>query len=211
MLGCWTEPFNRQWFERTTGHAVSRVGASVPCERYDWRRCTLDGFIEAQSAVWEAKHTNAFCTADEVLERYMPQLQHNMAVTAAPQAFLSIIFGNHKFEIIEVAADWLYQLDLLQAESDFWDSVTSGREPVPAPIPAPPRPMGVREVCLQGNNSWAAAAADWIENREAAKAHSSAVKTLKELVEADVARAFGHGVEAKRSKSGAISIRALAR
>ena len=47
-------------------------------------------------------------------------------------------------------------------------------------------------------------------NRDAAKVHASAVTSIKSLVEEDVARAFGHGIEAKRSKSGAITIRELA-
>ena len=51
---------------------------------------------------------------------------------------------------------------------------------------------------------------DWLNNRNAAKTHSAACATLKELVEPDVARAFGHGIEAKRSKVGAITIRELA-
>jgi hypothetical protein len=40
--------------------------------------------------------------------------------------------------------------------------------------------------------------------------HSSACVQIKALVEDDVARAFGHGIEAKRSKSGAITIREFA-
>ena len=125
------------------------------------------------------------------------------------RAFLSVIFGNHKYEVIEVAADWLYQLELLEAEEDFWDCVVTGREPVAAAPPVPPRPVGTREVCLEGNNAWAAAAADWLDNREAVKVHQAATKTIKQLVEEDVGRAFGHGIEAKRSKSGAITIREL--
>ena len=211
MLGCWTEAFNRQWFEHVSGLEITRVGQVVSCDRYSWRRCSLDGFVKPDDAVWEAKHTNAFASAEDVLARYMPQLQHNMAVTGATRAFLSVIFGNHKYEVIEVSADWLYQLDLLEAETDFWDCVMTGREPVAAPVPTPPVPVGTREVCLEGSNAWAAAAADWLDNREAAKLHAAAAKTVKELIEVDVARAFGHGIEAKRSKSGAITIRELAR
>lgn len=48
---------------------------------------------------------------------------------------------------------------LLDAEARFWAAVTSGSEPVAAhPAPAP-RPVGTREVCLEGNNGWASAAA----------------------------------------------------
>jgi predicted phage-related endonuclease len=210
MLGSWTEAFNRQWFEQVTASSVNRVGEAVKCPRHDWRHCTLDGFVDDIPAVWEAKHTNAFATSDEVTSRYMPQLQHNMAVAGAERALLSVIYGNHKYEVIEVAADWLYQLELLEAEEAFWSCVMTGQEPVPATPPAPPRPIGTREVCLQGNNAWASAATDWLQNREAAKLHQSATRTLKELVEEDVGRAFGHGVEAKRSRSGAITIRELA-
>jgi predicted phage-related endonuclease len=207
MLGCWTEAFNRQWYERLSGERVSSKGHSFTCARYSWRRCTVDGLVQSSGAVWEAKHTSAFAKAEEVLERYMPQLQHNMAVCEAERAMLSVIFGNHKYEMIEVASDWLYQLELLEAEQNFWDCVASGEEPVIADPPAAPRPIGTREVCLEGNNAWASAALDWLEHRQAAKIHGAATTLIKTLVEDDVGRAFGHGIEAKRSKSGAITIR----
>lgn len=210
-LGSWTEPFNRQWYEKLSGSVVTGIGRSVQCQRYIWRRCTLDGYVEGANAVFEAKHTSAFAKSEEMLERYMPQLQHNMAVVKADRAVLSVIFGNHKFEIFEIAADWLYQLDLLEAEHAFWKCVQTGTEPVPAPIPALPRPIGVREVSLEGSNAWAVAAADWLECRFAAKTHSAACTAIKSLVEDDVARAFGHGIEAKRSKAGALTIRELVR
>jgi predicted phage-related endonuclease len=210
MLGCWTEPFNRQWYERLSGERVSSGGQSFTCARYDWRRCTVDGLIEGSGAVWEAKHTSAFVRSEDVLERYMPQLQHNMAVFGAERAMLSVIFGNHKYEMFEVASDWLYQLELVEAEQHFWDCVQTGEEPVIVDPPAAPRPIGTREICLEGNNAWASAAHDWLEHRQAAKIHGSATGLIKSLVEQDVGRAFGHGIEAKRSKSGAITIRELA-
>ena len=209
MLGCWTEPFNRQWYESLSSTTVSACGRTFACDRRDWRRCTVDGLVEPGDAIFEAKHTSAFTKGDEVLERYMPQLQHNMAVAKRDRAVLSVIFGNHKYEMFDVASDWLYQLELLEIEEEFWNCVLTGREPVAGPAPPCPRPIGTREVCLEGNNSWASAACDWIDHREAAKTHAAAITQLKSLVEEDVARAFGHGIEAKRSKSGAISIREL--
>ena len=86
----------------------------------------------------------------------------------------------------------------------------SGKEPVTCEPPPPPRPTGTREICFDGNNAWASAAVDWIQHRDAAKTHAAASGLIKSLVEEDVARAFGHGIEAKRSKSGAITIRELA-
>src|SRR4029078_369195 len=43
MLGCWTEPFNRQWYERVSGERVKAVGLRLNCPKYEWRRCTVDG------------------------------------------------------------------------------------------------------------------------------------------------------------------------
>jgi predicted phage-related endonuclease len=210
MLGCWTEEFNRQWYSFSTGQQVSKVGERLTCSQRPWRACTLDGFVEEAGAVWEAKHTSGFVKADEVVGRYMPQLQHNMAVAASERALLSVIFGNGKWEVFEVAADWLYQEDLLAAEMRFWECVQSGEAPAALPAPPPPKPVGVREVCFDGSNAWAASAAEWLAHRKAARKHQAAVTSLKELVEDDVARAFGHGIEARRSKAGAITIRELA-
>jgi hypothetical protein len=210
MLGCWTEAFNRQWFTQLSGERIAAPGQTVQCSRHPWRRCTLDGRVERDGAVWEAKHTSAFAKTEEVLERYMPQLQHNMGVAGVERAVLSVIFGNHKYEMFEVAADWLYQRELLEAEEEFWDCVLTGREPVASPPPPAPRPLGTREVCFEGNNSWASAAVDWLGHRDAAKAHAAASTVIKGLVEQDVCRAFGHGIEAKRSKAGAITIREFA-
>lgn len=209
MLGSWTETFNRHWYERETGLLVSQVGKRLTCAQHGWRSCTLDGYVPVLGAVWEAKHTSAFTSSNEVVERYMPQLQHNMAVAQAERAVLSVIFGNAKWEVFEIAADWMYQEDLLIAEARFWDCVRTGERPVPAPVPAAPKPIGVREICLERSNSWASAAVDWLQFREPARLHSAATVALKELVEGDVKRAFGHGVEARRSKSGAISIREM--
>jgi len=209
VLGSWTEEFNRQWYEKLSGNRLADAGRVLTCSNYRWRKCTLDGLVEGSGAVFEAKHTNSFVSPDEVLERYMPQLQHNMAVAKADRAILSVIFGNSKYEIFEVAADWLYQIDLLQAENDFWQSVLSGEPPVTVEPPTAPRPVATREIRFDGNNAWASAAADWLENVQAAKKHALACKGIKELIDDDVCRAFGHGIEAKRSKSGAITIRGL--
>jgi predicted phage-related endonuclease len=210
VLGCWTEAFNRQWYEKLTGEEVTRVGAALRCATHRFRGCTLDGYVERLGAVWEAKHTSLFNKAEDLLTRYMPQLQHNMAVTKAERAILSVIFGNGKWDAFEIASDWMYQEELLEAEMRFWRCVEEGTPPVTVAPPPPPRPVGVREICLEGSNSWAAAAADWLLHKEAAKKHALAVTSLKSLVEDDVTRAFGHGVEAKRSKAGAITLKEFA-
>lgn len=211
MLGCWTEEFNRQWYQQHTGLDVIDAGSAWQDLIHPWRRATLDGVIESKPAIWEGKHTNAFAKADGVLARYMPQLQHNLAVCNLDLAILSVIYGNHKWECYEIAADWLYQDELLEAELRFWESVRTGTAPVALPPPPAPKPVARRELCFEGNNAWSVAAGSWLDDGEAAKRHASAVRTLKELIEDDVALAFGHGIEAKRSRNGAVTIREMAR
>jgi predicted phage-related endonuclease len=206
-LGCWTEDFNRQWYEKLTGNHIIDSSKGRTCSKHSWRKCTLDGIVYETGAIFEAKHTNSFSKPGDVLERYMPQLQHNMAVADVDRAILSVIFGNSKYEMFEVAADWLYQLDLFKAEQAFWSAVLSGEPPVALPAPPAPRPISTRELSFEGNNAWAAAACDWLEHSAAAKIHATAGSTIKQLIDDDVKRAFGHGIEARRSKSGAVTIR----
>ena len=56
-----------------------------------------------------------------------------------------------------------------------------------------------------GSNSWAEFAATFRRTRPAYQEHESAKADLKKLVPEDAKEAIGHGLRAKRSKSGAIS------
>ena len=56
----------------------------------------------------------------------MAQLQHNMWVTNAEAAVLSIITGGGKWVEIAISADPLYQHLLLTAEKKFWRCVETG-------------------------------------------------------------------------------------
>ena len=62
-------------------------------------------------------------------EKHMAQLQHNMWVSNARSAVLSIITGGGKWVEITIHADPLYQHLLLTAEKKFWRCVESGEEP----------------------------------------------------------------------------------
>ena len=76
----------------------------------------------------------------------------------------------------------------------------------------PPRPKieAVRTVDMSGSNAWAEFANLMLQTRTAALDHERAKTELKALVPEDAREASGHGVRAKRSKSGAISFDLLA-
>ena len=88
-------------------------------------------------------------------EKHMAQLQHNMWVTNATAAVLSIITGGGKWVEIKIPSDSLYQ-HLLTAEKKFWRCVESGERPRVFGV-EPPRPRieAVRIVDMSASNAWA--------------------------------------------------------
>ena len=136
----------------------------------------------------------------------MAQLQHNMWVIAARAAVLSILTGGGKWVEITVHADPLYQHLLLTAEKKFWRCVQSGEPPRLFNVEAPrPRLAAVKVVDMTSSNLWAELAATYLRTRDAHGEHELAKAELKKLMPEDAREAIGHGVRAKRAKSGAIS------
>jgi predicted phage-related endonuclease len=207
QLGTVTEQLNRSWYEKNTGHAVIEVQRRVFHGVHRWMAATLDGRIEATGAVFEAKFMLPWNFSEEAAaEKHMAQLQHNMWVTAARTAALSIITGGGKWVEMTIATDPLYQHLLLTAEKKFWRCVQSGEPPYLFGVD-PPRPKiaAIRTVDMSGSNAWSEFAELYRRTRDAALDHERAKSELKALVPEDAKLASGHGVKAKRSKSGAIS------
>jgi predicted phage-related endonuclease len=211
QLGTVTEHLNRHWYEKNTGQVVRDVQRQVFHAVHRWMAATLDGLVEATGAVFEAKFMLPWNFSEEgAAEKHMAQLQHNMWVTASRTAVLSIITGGGKWVEMTIPADPLYQHLLLTAERKFWRCVQSGETPRLFGI-APPRPRieAVRTVDMSGSNAWAEFANLYRVTRAAALDHDRAKTELKALVPPDAKEASGHGVRAKRSKSGAISFEVL--
>jgi len=98
QLGSATEPLNRHWFEKNTGHVVTEVQRQVFHNIHRWMAATLDGQVEATGAVFEAKFMLPWNFSEEAAaEKHMAQLQHNMWVIASRTAVLSIITGGGKW------------------------------------------------------------------------------------------------------------------
>ena len=212
QLGAVTEDLNRRWFERNTGQAVIDVQRHVRHPVLRWMAATLDGMVEATGAVFEAKFMLPWSFSEEgAAQKHMAQLQHNMWVMNTKLSALSIITGGGKWLEIEIPADPLYQHLLLTAEKKFWRCVENGEPPRLFGVEAPrPRIAAVRMVDMSASNSWAEFAALFRNTREAFLEHERAKTELKALMPEDAKEAFGHGVRAKRSRSGAISFELLA-
>jgi predicted phage-related endonuclease len=207
QLGVVTEDLNRHWYERNTGLAIKDVQRQVHHPVVKWMAATVDGIVEATGAVFEAKFMLPWSFSEEsAAEKYMPQLQHNMWVSNATTAVLSVITGGGKWVEISITADSLYQHLLFTAEKKFWRCVESGEPPRLFGV-EPPRPRieAVRVVDMSSSNSWAEFAGLFRQTRTAFLQHENAKAEIKALMPEDAKEAMGHGLRAKRSKSGAIS------
>jgi predicted phage-related endonuclease len=208
QLGVVTEDLNRRWYKANTGHLITDVQRRLRHPALRWMGATLDGRVQATEAVFEAKFMLPWSFSEEAaLAKYMPQLQHNMWVTASRSAVLSIITGGGKWVEITTHADRLYQHLIITAERKFWRCVESGEPPALFGLDPPrPRVETVRIVDMTSSNAWGDFANIFIRTREAHLEHERAKAELKSLMPDDAQQAFGHGIRAKRSKSGAISL-----
>jgi hypothetical protein len=172
---------------------------------------TLDGIVEANGALFEAKFMLPWSFSEEAAaEKHMAQLQHNMWVTNATAAVLSIITGGGKWVEIKISADSLYQHLLLTAEKKFWRCVESGDPPRLFGAESPrARIEAMRIVDMSSSNTWAEFSAVFRRTREAYLEHENAKAELKGLMPGDAKEAIGHGIRAKRSKSGAVTFDVL--
>lgn len=210
QLGTVTEVLNRAWYQRSSGQIVKDIQKRVRHPVHKWMGATLDGVVEQTGAVFEAKFMLPWAFTEEgAAEKHMAQLQHNMWVIAARSAVLSIITGGGKWVEIQTHADPLYQHLLLTAEKKFWRCVQTGEPPVLFNIETPrPRLEAVKIVDMSTSNQWAELAATYLRTRDAHGEHETAKADLKKLMPEDAKEAIGHGIKAKRSKSGAVSFEA---
>src|SRR5690349_20836784 len=184
QLGTVTEGLNRHWYERNTSQMVTEVQRHVRHPVNRWMAATIDGMIEGTGAVFEAKFMLPWSFSEEAAaEKHMAQLQHNMWVTNATAAVLSIITGGGKWVEINISADSLYQHLLLTAEKKFWRSVESGEPPRLFGV-EPPRARieAVRIVDMSSSNAWAELSNVFRRTREAHLEHENAKAELKGLL-----------------------------
>jgi predicted phage-related endonuclease len=209
QLGLHTEALNLAWFERETGLEVFGQGEEHAHPYYHFMHCTLDGLVRRPGlAVVQAKWVNPFSKIEEIEQRYMAQVHHEMLVCGCALAFLSVITGKPEYHCIEIERDAEYAAILLQYEEDFWSFVESdaappGREPIAAPV----KPTVYRSVDMTASNSWSEHATKWLKTIDASRDCDKAAKELRALVEPDVRIATGHGVRIARSKDGKLMIK----
>jgi len=136
QIGILTEDLNLSWFEREEKTKVKNKQLKikkdldgVPIEG------TLDGTLSAPPrfsyarSIIEAKHTNAFNNIKKVSEYYQAQMQLYMWLHDADACYLSVIFGNLKWDWMLVPYDESYTATVLDMIKEFWGYVARDEEP----------------------------------------------------------------------------------
>jgi len=139
-------------------------------------------------------------------EKHMAQLQHNMLVAGTRKSVLSIINGGGKWIELSIEADPIYQTILIAAEKGFLAAVKTARPDVvrlrasKTTDRSGPRGRHERLQLLGRIRRTIFARPKTLTPTMSAPRASS-----KGLMPEDAKEAMGHGIRAKRSKSGAVS------
>ena len=212
QLGIYTEDFNLAWFERVYGCTVKdRQGEYTDTIGGVPTKATIDGmWTPTLGTHWlvEAKHTNAFTSMDEQIERYMPQLQTYMHLAGCEGAYLSVIFGNSKWEAVHVARNQEYFNSMWAVVSDFWGCVVRDEEPIGMDIPQ----ISIEKIAVDNmvvrnastDNAFIDAAHTYVENQASARTFENAKKDWKNMVADNEREVYCDLLTLKRDKRGAI-------
>ena len=215
QMGQFTEPLNVFWFEKQTGFHVKHRGLEVQHNDYPFMRATLDGVavLDNEDAVFEAKHVNPFnFDVGTIVERYYPQVQHQMMCCGLELAVLSVIVGTWDWVYEIIPRDIAYQELLLERETAFWECVKTGFPPKFGAIdPDLPLREGHEIADMSGDEQWADAAAEFIFTVAAAKQHKKSSDKIKKLFPKNYCHAQGNGIKVKRSKNNSLRISVLNR
>lgn len=206
--GSYLEPFMLDWREKKTGHKMTRRGEVVYHPSYPWASCTLDAASVPEKMVIECKTMNNFRDADEAVRFYSWQVLYQCGITGYERGCLYVSRGGMEPEEIEIRRDDHIETTMWTRAKEFYECVENLTLPVKMTAA---KTTGIKEalrtVDMQGNNAWATNAADWLANKEPAKKFKEATEAIKELIEADVGTATGHGITVKKSKDGKLSIK----
>ena len=126
------EPLAIAWFENEMGiKLIQQKFLKHP--DYHWMTATLDGVNEEQKLLVEikcpGKASHQFVEDNEMVPpNYIPQLQHQMAVTGYDSMYYCS-FRDNEGIIIELLRDEDYIQSLIQEEEAFWKSVLNLERP----------------------------------------------------------------------------------
>lgn len=213
QLGSYTEQFNVDWFSKNYNllHDIKNKQQEF---RMLWQDIPLKGTVDAivrttKNTVLECKHTNEHSTMESCLRQYMPQMQFYMWLAQSNGCWLSVIFGNRKWECAHISFDEDYLKVMQQKLQQFWQHVIEDTEPYQTPLPVSIDTIPVNDMVRRdatGDNEFISACHDYIQYQEGAEAFNSAKSYLKEMVGDNEREVYCDLLSIKRDKRGSLRI-----
>lgn len=123
------ESLVRSEFTKRTGLEVNRVSKLLQSEEHPYMLANLDGTCEHPvygPCIFEAKTSSAYRAgewSDAIPDEYVLQVQHYMAVTGYPGAYVAVLIGGNTFRWKFIERDEELISMLVQLEGDFWRHV----------------------------------------------------------------------------------------
>ena len=220
QLGVFTEQFNINWF--ADQHRCN-VRKQQHCVEINWEgvplKGTVDGYIWDNSGsentftddIIECKHTYDANNMQQCLQMYMPQIQFYMWLHQAKGCYLSVIFGNRRWESVYVSIDWDYIHKMQVHIKEFWRLVRDDTRPfADDEIP----PVSIDKIKVNGmtrrdassDNEFISRCHDYIEQEQNAKLFESAKADLKAMVGDDEREVYCDLLTIKRDKRGSLRV-----
>jgi len=127
QIGTLTEEFNLKWFTKQTGIYTETYPMEFIMEEF--RMAHFDGWCPTERAIIECKHTNHYNKLENVKARYYAQIQHYLMLAKLDVCYLSVLFGNARWEYCAIPSHKEYQDILYDRQEKFWDMVVKDKEP----------------------------------------------------------------------------------
>jgi len=142
----------RQSFERMTGMIMFPKVMEHPT--LNWMMASLDGIDMDSTAIVEIKCPgqvdHAIAKQGKIPEKYVPQLQHQLAVTGLEMAYYFSFDGNDGV-IVEVEKDEQFISKMIDLEQVFWNCL----------VTLSPPPMNKRDIIERDDQEWVAVSNKW--------------------------------------------------
>ncbi|MCL8208649.1 MAG: YqaJ viral recombinase family protein [Actinomycetia bacterium] len=138
------EPLVAEEFARRTGIAVASWPYLLQHPEHPWMLANLDR-VTGDGGILECKTTHPRHAAewddDGIPVEYLCQVQHYLAVTGAPHAWVAVLIGGQDFRTTRIERDAAFIADLIALEAAFWRRVASRIPPEPDGSPAARRTL----------------------------------------------------------------------
>jgi len=226
QLGITTERFNKEWFNKQhTSEGCETIAAGHKgvgnglAKEMNWEGVPLKGSVDGHimvnreftDEIIECKHTYERNTMEGCLKMYMPQMQFYMWVHQAKGCYLSVIFGNRRWESVYVQKDWDYIKKMQVMLVEFWKCVKDDMRPFGDNLA---EPVSIDKIKVDGlvrrdassDNEFISRCHDYIQHETNAKLFESAKSDLKAMVGDDEREVYCDLLSIKRDKRGSLRV-----